>query len=89
MQMRLTHTMRCTRILQANERMNQTLRFQLQKLVNDQTDDWDQLIDNVLLAYRSSRHDPTRCTPLLLMYGREARLPIDLALTSTRAGNNG
>ena len=26
---------------QANERMNQTLKFQLQKLVNDQMDDWD------------------------------------------------
>ena len=37
--------------------MNQTLKFQLQKLVNDQMDDWDQLIDNVLFAYSSSRHD--------------------------------
>ena len=59
--------------------MNQTLKFQLQKLVNDQMNDWDQLIDNVLFAYRSSRHDSTKCTPFLLMYGREARLPIDLS----------
>ena len=44
-----------------------------------QTDDCDQLIDNVLFVYRSSRHDSTRCTPFLLMYGREARLPIDLS----------
>ena len=62
-----------------DERMNQTLKFQLQKLVNDQMNDWDQLIDNVLFAYRSSRHDSTKCTPFLLMYGREARLPIDLS----------
>ena len=41
-------------------------------------DDWDQLIDNVLFAYRSSPHDSTRWTPFLLMYGREAHLPIDL-----------
>ena len=80
MQMRFAHYhTRCTRILQANgldERMNQTLKFQLQKLVKD---DWDQLINNVLFAYRSSRHDSIRCTPFLLMYGRDARLPIDLS----------
>ena len=62
-----------------DERMNQTLKFQLQKLVNDQMNDWDQLIDNVLFAYHSSLHDSTKCTPFLLMYGREARLPIDLS----------
>ena len=49
-----------------DKRMNQTLKFQLQKLVNDQMNDWDQLIDNVLFAYRSSRHDSTKCTPFLL-----------------------
>ena len=59
--------------------MNQMLKFQLQNLVNDQMDNWDQLIDNALFAYRSSRHVSTRCTPFLLMYGREAHLPIDLS----------
>ncbi len=58
--------------------MNQTLKSQLQKLVNDHMDDWDQPLDNILFAYRSSRHDSTKCTPFLLTYGREARLPIDL-----------
>ena len=61
-----------------DERFNQTLKHQLQKLVNDHQDDWDELLDNVLFAYRSSRQDSTKCTPFLLMYGREARLPIDL-----------
>ena len=37
-------------------------------------DDWDELIDNILVAYRSSRQDSTKCTPFLFMYGREARL---------------
>ena len=35
-------------------------------------------MDNILFAYRSSRHDTTKCTPFLLMYGREARLPVEL-----------
>ena len=60
-----------------DERFNQTLKAQLQKLVNEHQDDWDELLDNILSAYRS-RHDSTKCTPFLLMYGREARLPIDL-----------
>ena len=58
-----------------DECFNQT---QLQKLVNDHQDDWDDLLDNILFAYRSSRQDLTKCFPFLLMYGREARLPIDL-----------
>ena len=61
-----------------DERFNQTLKSQLQKLVNDRQDDWDDLLDNILFAYRTSRQDSTKCTPFLLMYGREARLPIDV-----------
>ena len=61
-----------------DERLNQTLKSKFQKLVNEHMDDWDELIDNILFAYRSSHQDSTKCTPFLLMYGREARLPIDL-----------
>ena len=61
-----------------DERFNQTLKAQLQKLVNNHQDDWDDLLDNILFAYRSSHHDSTKCLPFLLMYGRKARLPIDL-----------
>ena len=61
-----------------DERFNQTLKYQLQKLVNEHQNDWDELVNNVLFAYRSSRHDSTKSSPFLLMYGREARLPIDL-----------
>ena len=60
-----------------DERFNQTLKYQLQKLVNEHQDDWDELVNNVLFAYRTSRHDSTKSSPFLLMYGREARLPID------------
>ena len=38
-----------------NERMNQTLKGALQKLVNENQEDWYQLLDNVLFAYRTSR----------------------------------
>ena len=41
--------------------------------------DWDELSYNILFAYRSSRHDTTKCAPVLLMYGREAHLPVELS----------
>ena len=61
-----------------DEQFNQTLKHQLQKLVNDHQDDWDELLDNILFAYQTSRQDSTKCTPFLLMYGCEAQLPIAL-----------
>ena len=61
-----------------DERFNQTLKAQLQKMVNEHQDNWDDLLDNILFAYRTSRQASTKCTPFLLMFGREARLPIDL-----------
>lgn len=42
--------------------------------------DWDVYIPLVMMAYRSSVHDTTKCTPCSMMLGREIRLPIDLAL---------
>lgn len=62
-----------------DERLNQTIKAKLQPLVNEQTDDWDEHIDNILFAYRCSRHDTTKYTPFFLMYGREALLPIDVS----------
>ena len=71
----------CLSFLQSNgsdERFNQMLKHQLQRLVNDHQDDWDEFLDNVLFAYRSSRQDSMKRTPFLLIHGREAPLLIDL-----------
>ncbi len=58
-----------------DERLNQTLKAALQKLVNERQDDWDQLIDNVL----TSRQQSTKYTPFFLMCSCEAKLPIDIS----------
>ena len=42
--------------------------------------DWDVYLPLLVLAYNSSLHDTTKCTPSKMMLGRELRLPIDLAL---------
>ena len=58
-----------------DERFNQMLKSNLQKLVHDHQDDWDDLLDNILFAYRSSHQDSTKCSPFLLMYGQGAHFP--------------
>ncbi len=38
---------------------------------------WDEFIDPALIAYRTTKHVITGVAPFLLVYGREAVLPID------------
>ena len=56
------------------ERYNQTLQRSLIKMVNQQQTDWDDFLDGVLFAYRTSVQKSTKTTPFELMYCRfEAR----------------
>jgi hypothetical protein len=59
------------------ERFNRTLCEALAKLSNEHKDDWDQYIAPVLFAYRTTKHSTTKITPFYLVYGREAKLPMD------------
>ena len=62
------------------ERMNRTIEAQLSMFVQDHQRDWDEFIPLLMMAYRSSIHDTTKCSPAKLMLGRELRLPLDLLL---------
>ena len=68
--------------------MNQAFKCKLRKLVNEGMNDWDELSDNILFAYRSSRHDSTKCAPFLLTYGREAHLPVELSGKKAKFDND-
>ena len=59
------------------ERFNRTLGEALARTAADHLDDWDQYIAPILFAYRTSKHSTTKVTPFYLVYGREARLPMD------------
>jgi Integrase zinc binding domain len=59
------------------ERFNRTLCEALAKLSNEHKDNWDQYIAPVLFAYRTMKHNTTKVTPFYLVYGREAKLPMD------------
>src|SRR6266511_3585748 len=76
---RIKHRLFTLYHLQTNglvERFNQTLCEKLAKL-SEETNQWDEFVDSVLMAYRTTKHSATGVTPFLLTYGREAVLPID------------
>ena len=60
------------------ERYNQTLCNALVKYVNEMQDNWDQYLDQVAFATRTCQQRATKETPFYLVYGRQARLPVEL-----------
>lgn len=60
------------------ERFNRTLIQMLSICVNENYHSWDEHLPFLLMAYRSTEHNSTKCTPNLLMLGREVNCPLDL-----------
>jgi len=60
------------------ERFNHTLLTMLSIVAKDREQDWDLHLPLVMMAYRTSVQESTGATPFSLMFGREARLPIDV-----------
>lgn len=52
------------------ERFNQTLQRFLVELLNDNQNDWDELLDGVLFVYRTSIQKSTQVSPFELIYCR-------------------
>ena len=59
------------------ERFNRMLEAMLAKNVKDNQRDWDQWLQKVLFAYRTSLHETTGFTPFHLVFGRTPNLPVD------------
>ena len=61
------------------ERVNQTIKHGLQKVVNENNlDEWDEAIPQIVFAYNTAVHSATGYSPYFLMFGSLARLPIEL-----------
>uniref|UniRef100_A0A5S6QHB5 Integrase catalytic domain-containing protein n=1 Tax=Trichuris muris TaxID=70415 RepID=A0A5S6QHB5_TRIMR len=60
------------------ERVNRTLLDVLQALDSEAFEVWDRILPMVTLAYNASVHEATGTTPYFAMFGREARLPVDI-----------
>lgn len=66
------------------ERQNRTIQQLLSLYVNEQRDDWSDHLDFVMMAYRSTVHQTTQCSPNLVMFGREVNLPLTTGLGQCR-----
>ena len=62
------------------ERLNKSLMKILSKLISDHRRDWADFVTKAVLAYSTSVHELTGFTPYLLMFDREAILPLDALL---------
>ncbi len=65
------------------ERFNRTLLSMLGTLDPKQKQKWSQKISQLVHAYNCSQNDATGYSPYLLMFGREARLPVDICFGVT------
>ena len=71
------------------ENANKTLEIMLRSVVDFKQDDWDEHLAAAELAFNCSKNATTGFTPFYLVYGREARMPLDLALAPlTKAADN-
>lgn len=71
------------------ERFNRTLLAMLGTLDPAQKPKWSQHISQLVHAYNSTRNDATGYSPYFLMFGREARLPVDLCFGVGSDGEDG
>ena len=66
------------------ERFNRTLLDMLSTCTKDYPFDWEHHIRKVCMAYNSSVQASTGYTPFYLMFGRQARLPLDVMYETSR-----
>lgn len=59
------------------ERFNRTMNAMLSQYVSKEQRDWDLWLPSVLFAYRSAAHSSTGRSPYSMVFGREAKQPID------------
>ena len=62
------------------ECFNRTLVSMIKAYLKGQQREWDKHLGCLAAAYRATPHESTGLTPNMLMFGREARLPIEVIL---------
>ena len=58
------------------ENFNKFLKASIRKLCQEDTAAWDQVLDQILFAYRYCPHTSTGEAPYTLLYNRDSSLPV-------------
>ena len=61
----------------------QMIKATLQDHADNDIERWDEGLDILAFAYNTSEHSTTEITPFSVMFGREARIPVDLTYPNT------
>ena len=62
------------------ERNNRTIQTAMLRVLSDNQEQWVKVLPGVLFAYRTSVQKSTGYTPFYLLYGRQAKLPLECEL---------
>lgn len=61
------------------ERANRTIETMLGTFVDQNQQNWDELVPFLMMANRSSVHESTEVSPAKMVFGRTINLPIGLS----------
>ena len=64
------------------ERFNRTILSMLAKYCGEHNSTWDKFLHQLVFAYNTSKHASTGESPYCVIYGREARTPLDVISNS-------
>lgn len=70
------------------ERFNRTLLSMLATLNQEKKRQWSQHVAHLVHAYNSTKSDATGFSPYFLMFGREAKLPLDICFETCPNGKS-
>ncbi|XP_058203009.1 uncharacterized protein LOC131317479 [Rhododendron vialii] len=66
------------------ESTNKTLIVIIEKMVENNSRVWHELLSDALWAYRTSKKEATNVTPYMLVYGHDPVLPMEVTVRSAR-----